>query len=112
MANPNVGSFDAVAPLPAGAAPKSGPRPGTQASSRRVIYGLLLALGAAVLVGIKYQAGQKTELVVGVRQAVAAGQVLTAGDLTQTRLPANTTVPSVAASRLHEMVGQVAQAPL
>ena len=110
MANPSVGSYDVVAPIPAGVSAKS--RPGPHASSRRVIYGLLLALGAAVLVGIKYQAGQKTELVVGVAQNVAVGHVLTAADLTQTRLPANTTVPSVAASRVHDIIGQVAQAPL
>jgi Flp pilus assembly protein CpaB len=83
-----------------------------RSSSRRVLFGLLLALAAAVFVGLKYSQAERTQLVVGVRNAVQAGQVLTAGDLTPIRLPQNSTIPSVPAARLGEVVGEVAQAPL
>jgi Flp pilus assembly protein CpaB len=111
VANPSTGPFE-LSSLPSGG--RAGSRVGSssRSSSRRVLFGLLLALAAAVFVGLKYQQAQKTQLVVGLRRSVQVGQVVTASDLTETRLPDNTTIPSVPASRLNEMVGEVAQAPL
>jgi Flp pilus assembly protein CpaB len=81
-------------------------------SSTRVVFGLVLALAAAVVLGTKYEAAQKTHPVLSLRTQVQAGQVITAGNLTETRLPDTTTIPSVPAERMSQVVGQVAQAPL
>jgi Flp pilus assembly protein CpaB len=81
-------------------------------SSTRVVFGLLLAVAAAVVLGTKYEAAQKTHPVLSLRTPVQAGQVITAGNLTETRLPDTTTIPSVPAERMSQIVGQVAQAPL
>jgi Flp pilus assembly protein CpaB len=107
VANPTAAQLGLVNP----GAPNSRPA-APRASNRRVIYGLILAVAAALLIGTKYQQALRTHEVVSLARAVPVGQVLTAQDLTQTRLADNTTIPSVPASRLNDAVGKVAQAPL
>jgi Flp pilus assembly protein CpaB len=81
-------------------------------SSTRVVFGLLLAVAAAVVIGTKYEAAQKTHLVLSLRTPVQVGQVIAAGNLGETRLSDATTIPSIPAARQSEIVGQVAQASL
>jgi Flp pilus assembly protein CpaB len=81
-------------------------------SSTRVVFGLVLAVAAAVVIGTKYEAAQKTHLVLSLRTPVQVGQVIAAGNLTETRLSDATTIPSIPAARQSEIVGQVAQASL
>jgi Flp pilus assembly protein CpaB len=81
-------------------------------SSRRVLYGVVIAGVALALIALKVSQASKTRLVLSVKAPVQVGQVLTAGDLGETSLPANSAIPSLPASRRAQVIGQTAQAPL
>jgi Flp pilus assembly protein CpaB len=84
----------------------------TKLAGRRLVLGVVISLAAVVGIAAALAKTTRTELVVGVRQPVALGQVISASDLTAKTISGAGGVDSVPASRLTEMVGRVARSPL
>lgn len=86
--------------------------PLAKASSRRVLYGFVVALVAVSVLIISLKQSAKTQLVVSVRAPIAAGSVITAAQLSEASLPVGASVPSIPIAQQGSVVGQVAQVPL
>jgi Flp pilus assembly protein CpaB len=84
----------------------------TKRAGMRLVVGVVISLAAVLGIVAALARTTKTEMVVGVRDPVSLGQVISQGDLTVKTIGSADGVDSVPAGQLEQMVGKVAHSPL